>query len=91
MANVITPMVGYMFPMGLNPMVGAQGQFYDTKINGFINLDNGDRVNYNVDFEPSTWNAILGIYKGFAEHWEIAIQAGFGERSSLTVLAGYRF
>lgn len=90
-ANIITPMLGYMLPVGLNLMVGAQGQFYDTKISGFIDVSEDEKVNYNVDFEPVTWNGIVGFYKGFAKHWELAAQVGFGNRDSLTIVAGYRF
>jgi hypothetical protein len=90
-AHVFMPMLGYMTPFGMNLMVGAQGQFYDTKVQGFIELDDGQTLSYNVDFEPVRWNTMLGIYKGFAKHWEIALQAGFGDRKSVTAVFGYRF
>jgi hypothetical protein len=95
MANVITPMLGYMSPFGINFMIGGQGQFYNTKISGFIELEDTDglmhKINYNVDFEPIKWNAIVGVYKIYNKHWEISLQAGFGQRSSLTGILGYRF
>ena len=95
MVNVITPMVGYMTPFGVNFMLGGQGQFYNTKLSGFIEVEdtNGDMhtIDYNVDFEPIQWNAILGVYKNFAKHWEMSFQAGFGQRTSLTAILGYRF
>jgi hypothetical protein len=84
-------MIGYMTPFGMNLMAGAQGQFYDTKVTGNIALDGENQLFYNVDFEPVRWNAILGIYKGFSKHWEIALQAGFGNRTSVTAVFGYRF
>jgi hypothetical protein len=90
-AHVVMPMLGYMTSFGMNIMVGAQGQFYDTKVTGFIDLSDGQRLSYNVDFQPVNWNAIFGIYKGFAKHWEIAIQAGVGNRTSGTIVFGYRF
>ena len=95
MVNVITPMVGYMTPFGVNFMLGGQGQFYNTKLSGFIEVEdtNGDMhtIDYNVDFEPIQWNAIVGVYKNFAKHWEMSFQAGFGQRTSLTAILGYRF
>jgi len=95
MVNVISPMLGYMAPFGVNFMLGAQGQFYNTKLSGFIEVEdnNGDMhtLDYNVDFEPIQWNAILGVYKTFAKHWEMSFQAGFGQRTSLTAILGYRF
>ena len=90
-AHVLTPLIGYMTPIGVNVMLGAQGQFYDTNVNGFIELDDGQILNYSVDFKPENWNAIFGLYKGFAKHWEIALQAGFGARESVTAVFGYRF
>ncbi len=91
LAHVLMPMIGYMTPFGMNLMAGAQGQFYDTKVTGNIELDGENQLFYNVDFEPVRWNAILGIYKGFSKHWEIALQAGFGNRTSVTAVFGYRF
>ena len=95
MVNVVSPLLGYMAPFGVNFMLGAQGQFYNTKLSGFIELEdtNGDMhtLDYNVDFEPIQWNAILGVYKTFAKHWEMSFQAGFGDRTSLTAILGYRF
>ena len=90
-AHVFMPMLGYMTSFGMNLMVGAQGQFYDTKVAGFIELDDGQTLHYNVDFEPVQWNGMVGIYKGFAKHWEIALQTGFGKRESVTAVFGYRF
>ena len=95
MVNVVTPMIGYMTPFGVNFMLGGQGQFYNTKLSGFIEVEdtNGDMhtIDYNVDFEPIQWNAIVGVYKNFAKHWEMSFQAGFGQRTSLTAILGYRF
>ncbi len=94
-ANVFTPLAGYMTPNGINIMIGAMGQFYDTNISGFIDLTdkngNAHKLNYRVNFEPNRWNAIIGVYKSFNKHWEMSFQAGFGERSSLNALFGYRF
>ena len=90
-AHVVQPMIGYMTSFGMNLMAGAQGQFYDTKVAGFIELEDGQTLHYNVDFQPVHWNTILGIYKGFSKHWELALQAGFGNRKSVTAVFGYRF
>ena len=90
-ANVVMPMIGYMTPFGMNLMAGVQGQFYDTNISGYVDLEDGQTLHYNVDFQPARWNYMLGIYKGFAKHWEIALQAGFGNRKSVTAVFGYRF
>jgi hypothetical protein len=90
-AHVVMPMIGYMTPFGMNLMVGGQGQFYDTKVTGSIAVDAEKTLYYDANFQPVQWNAIFGIYKGFAKHWEIALQAGFGNRQSITAVFGYRF
>ena len=90
-AHVVQPMIGYMTGFGMNLMAGAQGQFYDTNVSGFLELDDGQILNYSADFQPVHWNAMFGIYKGFSKHWEIALQAGFGNRKSVTAVFGYRF
>ena len=95
MVNVVTPMLGYMSPFGVNFMAGAQGQFYNTNISGFIELTDKDgkmhKLDYQVDFKPIQWNAVVGMYKNFAKHWEMSFQAGFGQRTSVTAIFGYRF
>ncbi|MGI9530012.1 hypothetical protein [Lutimonas sp.] len=90
-AHVISPFLGYMTPNGMNIMVGAQGQFYETASVGFIDLPDGDRLNYNVNFEPQVWNYLVGLYTPLSDHFELAVQGGFGGRQSLTVVFGYRF
>jgi hypothetical protein len=92
--HIITPMVGYMSPFGVNFMIGAQGQFYNTQLKGFFELDdslgNSHILDYKVDFEPIKWNGIVGFYKGFSKHWEMSMQVGFGQRTSVTAVFGYR-
>ena len=90
-AHAATAMVGYMTPFGMNIMGGIQGQWYDPAIGGSIDLDPGNSLEFNVEFEPSTWNFFGGIYHGFAKHWEVTVQLGVGPRSSLTTMLGYRF
>ena len=89
--NIVTAMVGYMLPFGMNIMGGTQGQFYEPGIGGSIDLGDGNNLDFSVDFEPRRWNFFGGIYKGFAKHWDITIQVGIGPRSSLTTMLGYRF
>ncbi|NPA35902.1 MAG: hypothetical protein GXO47_03530 [Chlorobi bacterium] len=96
MVNIITPMVGYMAPFGVNFMAGAQGQFYETEVTGYFKLtdSNGQpfSLDYVIDFEPMKWNGMIGLYKNFInKHWEMSLQAGFGERTSVTAVFGYRF
>lgn len=69
----------------------CSGAIYDPKAVGFIDLPSGDRLNYNVGFEPTVWNYMIGLYTPLSDHWELAVQSGFGDRRSLTVVFGYRF
>jgi hypothetical protein len=95
MVNIITPMLGYELPFGINLLAGAQGQFYNTRLKGFFDIEdpNGGmhRLDYYVDFEPVKWNGIAGLYIGFYKHWEMSVQMGFGQRTSVTAVFGYRF
>jgi hypothetical protein len=95
MIHIVTPMVGYMLPFGINIMAGGQGQFYNTQLTGFFDFEDTEgfthRIDYIVDFEPIKWNAILGVYKGFSKHLEMSVQIGFGQRASVTAVFGYRF
>ena len=91
LAHVIAPSLGYMTNFGMNIMVGAQGQFYNTMTTGFINLPQDNRLDYNVNFEPIRWNYIVGLYVPISNHFELAVQSGWGKRRSLTVVFGYRF
>ena len=93
--HIVTPLLGYQLPFGMNILGGIQGQFYNTQLTGFFDLEDSDgnsfRLDYKVDFEPVKWNAIFGLYKGFNKHWEMSAQLGFGQRTSLTAVFGYRF
>ena len=91
LAHVIAPSLGYMTNFGMNIMVGAQGQFYNTLTTGFINLPGDNSLDYNVNFEPIRWNYIVGLYVPVSNHFELAVQSGWGKRRSLTVVFGYRF
>ncbi len=90
-SHVIMPLIGYSLPLGVQLLAGAQGQFYDTNIVGFLPLENGEQFNYIVNFEPRNWNAILGAYVGIGKHLELSVNFGFGDRTSSTATLGYRF
>jgi len=95
-AQVINPSLGYRIPSnGVNIMVGAQGQFYNTVTAGSIKLPNPNGANntldFAVNFKPITWNAIVGVYAPVTDHFDISLQSGWGDRRSLTAILGYRF
>ncbi|MFI1743092.1 hypothetical protein [Thalassobellus sediminis] len=91
LVHSLLPLAGYRLPHDFNIMVGALGQFYDSDIKGFIETDTGDKLNYNVSFEPIIWNGLVGVYKGFGKHWDLLFQVGFGGRETTTIQLGYRF
>ncbi|KQC28644.1 hypothetical protein [Flagellimonas eckloniae] len=90
-ANAYVLMAGYRFPNNLNIFAGSMGQYYDSDVAGFFELDSGDTLRYNVNFTPTTWNAIMGVNKGFGKHWDLMVQLGVGGREQLTAQLGYRF
>ncbi|ULQ51160.1 hypothetical protein [Flavihumibacter fluvii] len=95
-AQVISPSIGYRIPSnGINIMVGAQGQFYNTLTAGSIKLPNPNGTNNSLDFavnfKPINWNFIVGFYAPVTDHFDISIQSGWGGRRSLTAVVGYRF
>ena len=90
-ANAYVLMAGYRFPNNLNVFAGSMGQFYDSDVNGFFELESGDVLRYDVNFTPTTWNAIMGVNKGFGKHWDLMVQLGIGGREQLTAQLGYRF
>ncbi|NAS12536.1 hypothetical protein [Poritiphilus flavus] len=90
-ANAYVLMAGYRFPNNLNVFAGSMGQFYDSDVAGFFELESGDILRYDVNFTPTTWNAIMGVNKGFGKHWDLMVQLGIGGREQLTAQLGYRF
>ncbi|GMQ25321.1 hypothetical protein Aoki45_20030 [Algoriphagus sp. oki45] len=91
LAQVFMPTIGYMTPFGLNIMLGAQGQYYETVTRGFLQLSPETKLDYEVNFEPIRWNVMTGLYMPLSNHFDLAIQGGFGQRRSMTAVLGYRF
>ncbi len=90
-ANAYVLLTGYRFPNNLNVFAGSMGQFYDSDVSGFFELESGDILRYNVNFIPTQWNALFGVNKGFGKHWDFMVQLGVGGRQQLTAQLGYRF
>lgn len=95
-AQVINPSIGYRLPSsGVNIMVGGQGQYYNTVTAGSIPLPNPNggtnNLDFAVNFKPINWNFIVGVYAPVTDHFDISLQSGWGKRSSLTAILGYRF
>ena len=89
--QVVTPTIGYMTPFGMNIMIGGQGQFYNTATKGFLELPNNNELHYLVEFEPIQWNMLVGLYIPITHHFDLAVQSGWGDRTSVTAVLGYRF
>ncbi|WP_350288986.1 hypothetical protein [uncultured Croceitalea sp.] len=90
-ANAYVLLAGYRFPNNLNVFAGSMGQFYDSDVSGFFELEDGNILRYNVNFIPTQWNALFGVNKGFGKHWDFMVQLGIGGRQQLTAQLGYRF
>lgn len=90
-ANAFVFLAGYRFPANLNVFAGTMGQYYDSNVEGFFELEDGEILRYGVNFEPTTWNYLFGVNKGFGNHWDLMVQLGVGGRQQLTAQLGYRF
>ena len=52
----------------------------------------GDRpLTFAVELKAPAWNYTLGIHSLIAGHYELVIEAGFGERTHGLANLGYRF
>ncbi len=51
---------------------------------------NGQLVSYEVEFNASRWNYVIGLNKTIGS-WSVVLFQGFGERTSSTIEVGYRF
>lgn len=76
---------------GFQPYVGAR---YIRKISHFEGTaagPGGRPITFAVDLRAPEWNYEVGARAFFARHYEVVVEAGFGERTHGIVNLGYRF
>jgi hypothetical protein len=84
------------FRLGYNagavqPYIGAR---YVKKIDHFegtVAGPNDQPLTFAVDLRAPAWNYQVGVHSIVARHYEIVVEAGFGERTHGLVNLGYRF
>jgi hypothetical protein len=84
------------FRLGYNagavqPYIGGR---WVKKIDHFEGTVNGpgDRpVTFAVELQAPAWNYVVGIHSLVARHYELVVEAGFGQRTHGLVNLGYRF
>ncbi len=58
---------------------------------GFLQLSKDTKLDYEVNFEPTKCNVLMGLCIPFSNHFDLAVQEGFAKRCSLIAVLGYRF
>ena len=90
-AFIVSPRVGVVTRYGAL-WGGAMYQETDERHKGVIDVPVFGRVEYDVEFEQKeSWNGAAGYTTGVGAHWQIDLEAGFGDRIHASVSATYRF
>ncbi|MBT7702173.1 MAG: hypothetical protein HN700_17930, partial [Verrucomicrobia bacterium] len=90
-AFIVSPKVGVVTRYGAL-WGGAMYQETDEHHEGVIDVPIFGRVEYDVEFEQKeSWNGSAGYTTGVGEHWQIDLEAGFGNRIHASASATYRF
>ena len=75
----------------IQPYIGAR---WVKKINHFEGTVDGpgdQPVTFAVDLQAPEWNYQIGIHALISRHYELVVEAGFGQRTHGLVNVGYRF
>jgi hypothetical protein len=83
------------FRLGYNagavqPYIGARWVKKIDHFEGSVNSD-GIPLTFAVDLRAPAWNYQVGIHSLIARHYELVVEAGFGDRTHGLVNLGYRF
>lgn len=82
--------IGYIAG-GIQPYIGARWVKKIDHFEGTIGQVNDQPVTFAVDLKAPEWNYQIGIHGLIARHYELLVEAGFGERTHGLVNLGYRF
>jgi hypothetical protein len=58
---------------------------------GTVNGPGGQPLTFAVELQAPAWNYDVGIHSLIARHYELVVEAGFGQRTHGLVNLGYRF
>lgn len=84
------------FRLGYNagavqPYVGGRWVKKIDHFQGTVDGPGGTPVTFAVELKAPAWNYVVGVRSLMAGHWELVVEAGFGERTHGLVNLGYRF
>jgi len=75
----------------VQPYIGARWVKKIDHFEGTVEGPNGTPVTFAVDLRAPAWNYTAGIHAMIAKHYELIVEAGFGDRTHGLVNLGYRF
>ena len=75
----------------IQPYIGARWVKKINHFEGTVDGPGGRPVTFAVDLQAPEWNYQVGVHSLIARHYEIVVEAGFGQRTHGLVNLGYRF
>ena len=82
--------VGYLAGP-VQPYIGARWVKKIDHFEGTVSGPGGRPLTFAVDLQAPIWNYQIGIHSLIARHFEVLVEAGFGQRTHGLVNLGYRF
>ena len=82
--------VGYLAGV-MQPYIGARWVKKIDHFEGTVGGPDGGPLTFAVDLQAPEWNYQVGVHGLIAGHWELVVEAGFGDRTHGLVNVGYRF
>jgi hypothetical protein len=75
----------------IQPYIGARWVKKIDHFEGTVTGPGGSPLTFAVDLQAPAWNYDVGIHSLIARHYELLVEAGFGQRTHGLVNLGYRF
>ncbi|HEY2675810.1 MAG TPA: hypothetical protein VGI65_02500 [Steroidobacteraceae bacterium] len=75
----------------IQPYIGARWVKKIDHFEGTVSGPDGRPLTFAVDLQAPVWNYQVGIHGLIARHYELVVEAGFGQRTHGLVNLGYRF
>ncbi|MBS0580185.1 MAG: hypothetical protein JSR36_13100 [Proteobacteria bacterium] len=82
--------VGYIAG-AVQPYIGGRWVKKIDHFEGTVEGPNGTPVTFAVDLRAPAWNYTAGMHAMVAKHYELIVEAGFGDRTHGLVNLGYRW
>jgi hypothetical protein len=76
---------------GIQPYIGARWVKKIDHFEGTVSGPGGLPLTFAVDLKAPAWNYDVGIHAMIAGHYELLVEAGFGDRTHGLANIGYRF